>query len=121
MTELAERIFVQLCRRSHNIYGAEAVITASEVSEEYEVSKNKAYALLHELRDEGLIERVSIGRPAVVEGYEYRELVSEAMPPLCGWGLTAKGANSEQYERAWKEYCQGLCEWAEGKYNNNDL
>lgn len=118
MTELAEKIFVRLCKRDHNIYGVTAVISASEVVEDYKISKCKAYTVLHELRDEGLVERVSIGRPAVVEGYEYRELVSEAMPPLCGWGITKKGAQTDYYKRAWEEYCQGLCEWAEGKYNN---
>ena len=120
MTELAEKIFFQLCRRNNNIYGATAVINASEVAKTYGISKYKAYTVIHELRDEGLVERISIGRPAVVEGYEYPELVCEAMPPLCGWGLTDKGTHSEQYERAWEEYLQGLREWAEGKYDEEN-
>ncbi len=52
----------------------------------------------------GLVQYVSVGRPAIVSEGESHELVSEARPPLNGYILTQTGFESFEYKDAYREW-----------------
>ena len=78
-----------------------------------EVTKYRLRKTLKELITEELVEFKSVGQPAIEDGYEYKELVCEARPPLNGYKLTKKGAELDickqlnyKYEEELKKMCE---------------
>lgn len=88
------------------------VISAQSIANATEMSRYKALKILHELCDDGLVERASQGCPAQVNYGEVTELICEAMPPLNGWALTSKGRETDIYKAVKDEYEHGMEEWA---------
>ena len=76
----------------------------------------KTRKAIKELQDVSLAERTCVGRPAIVEGYEYEELVREAMPPLHGFGLTQEAILSHEYTIASKKFDEEMAQWANSCY-----
>ena len=68
---------------------------------------------IKELRENGLIERSCVGCPAIVEGYEYEELVCEARPPKHGFTTTASAKDTAIYKEEEMKFNEGLRKWAE--------
>lgn len=96
-----------------NAISCKAIMKISGLSE-YKVKKS-----IKSLVEQGYIERVSVGRPAV-ESYngECYELICEAMPPLNGFALTVKGLNSSEYKDAYNAWTKRMNEWLEGIKKN---
>ncbi len=90
------------------------VLPAQSIANATEMSKYKVLKILHELRDDGLVERASQGCPAQVSYGEITELICDAMPPLNGWALTAKGRETDVYKAVKDEFERGMEEWAKG-------
>ncbi len=91
-----------------------SVLSAKDIANATKMSKYKILKILHELRDEGLVERASQGCPAQISYGEITELICEAMPPLNGWALTPKGRETDIYKAVEDEYERGMKEWANG-------
>lgn len=100
----AGTIFREMCRIANivdiSLYD-EDVFTTSQLAEFMGISKYKTRKAIKILLDIGYIERGSVGRPAIVRGYEYPELVCEAAPPLNGFILTETGKQSEIFKEEW--------------------
>lgn len=96
------------------------VVSAKDIANSTGLSKYKVLKILHELRDEGLVERATQGCPAQISYGETVELICEAMPPLNGWTLTHNGHESEIFKTVKKEYIRELEEWANG-YDNEEV
>jgi len=77
------------------------------------LTKYKARKALKELAADGLIYYTSQGCPAVESCGEYRELVSEARPPINGYALTKKAFQSEVYKKKYMEWEESMRKWAE--------
>ena len=111
-----EKVFKAICSMSNNIYGID-VITTKSIINSTGLSRYKVIQNIHLLREDGLVKRASMGRPAQVSGGEYEELICEAAPPVNGWVLTKHGYASVEYKAAESEFLKGLEEWANGKYD----
>lgn len=120
MTEEAAIVFEEMCKFSQNWEGS-YVFSSKLLANSAGMPRYKAIKALHELRDQGLIKRDSEGCPAVVTCGEIVELVCEARPPLNGWSVTEEGRKTEVYSQAYKEYCKGLEDWANGAYDDLEL
>lgn len=111
---MKEKVFEALCR--YTIYSCPHdcdTFTIKELANFVGCSSYAARKALHELRDEGLVNNKSMGRPAAVSyNGEYYELDCEAMPPINGFALTAKGASSEVYNRIYEQWTKELADWA---------
>lgn len=116
-----ERVFEFICQAQIGTYmtmyypGDRAVISSRNIAEVLKISTYQTRKALNELKSEGLIEASCMGRPAIESGGEYNELVCEAMPPLRGYSLTAKGFESEKYKRLYTEWEESLKKWGEAK------
>lgn len=64
------------------------------------------------LIDDGMIEFVSQGCPAVVSYGEVPELVWDAGSPLNGYTMTKKAFESDMWKEMYSEWCKSLEEWA---------
>jgi hypothetical protein len=96
-------------------YGPDrAVITISNLCALNKLTRYAARKALKNLREEGVIEYVSQGCPAVVSYGEVPELVYEAGPPINGYALTKKGFETETWKQAYAEWNRSLEEWANG-------
>ena len=114
-----KKVFKALCELSYNFYGNE-IFSASTISRHTGLSKYAVFKALHILRDYGYVENACEGRPAVVEGYEYPELVCEAMPPYHGFSLTPKGAKTATCKAVIRKIDKELEKWANGTNDNID-
>ena len=113
--EIEIKVFKDLCKSCFNFYGIDGIINATIVSKRENISNYKARKIINKLVDLELIEKTSIGRPAIEEEYEYIELVCEAQPPINGYKLTDKGRMSKAYKRAEVEYNESLRSMANGE------
>lgn len=86
-----------LCRCSHNLYGVD-VFTSKQLAERTGLDRCKVVQVLHYWRDEGIVERASMGCPAQFTGGEYDEMICDAAPPINGWSLTEKGRETDAYK-----------------------
>ena len=109
-----EKVLRAICAASNNTYGIEVVKT-KYIMDRTKLSKYKVIQNIHLLREDGLVTRASVGRPAQVSRGEYEELICDAAPPVNGWALTKKGYASAEYKAAEAEYLNGLAEWANDK------
>lgn len=112
-----EAVFQAMCKMSQNWYGMR-VFSSQNIANLTGLSKYKVLKSLHLLRDEGLVQNDCMGRPAIVSGGEYTELECEAMPPLRGFSVTKKGAETEIFKQEEKVYNQSLADWANGTLDN---
>lgn len=63
------------------------------------------------LVEKGYIEKVSVGRPAVVMYGEYEELLCEAMPPKNGYVISEQGFRTEEWKNIYDLWCRSMEEW----------
>jgi DNA-binding transcriptional MocR family regulator len=108
--------------KSHawNFVGDDFVTSSRQLAEKLKMPRSRVLKALHELVADGLVEKRSMGRPAVVSYGEVTELECEAMPPANGWGLTKQGYDTEYY-RAEQAACdKSLADWANGAYDERD-
>lgn len=116
-----ERVFEFICQAEIGTYmkmyypSIHAVISSRNISEVLKISAYQTRKALNELKSEGLVKASCMGRPAIESCGEYNELVCEAMPPLRGYSLTAKGFESEKYKQLFKEWEESLKKWGESK------
>lgn len=106
--------------RSENIYAPgndKAVVPISSIEVVLEISKYRIRKALKELREMGLIEYTSQGRPAIISCGEVPELICEALPPINGYALTKKGFETELYKQKYAKWQKDLEEWANDKSN----
>lgn len=101
------KVLWALCEMSINIYGID-VISSTKIAHCVGLSKYKVLQVLHTLKKAGLVERASMGCPAVFCCGEYKEMVCDAKPPINGWTLTDKGRNGAVYKRAQEDYLHDL-------------
>lgn len=94
------------------------VISTKRIATIAKLSKYKTFKVLHELRDEGLVERAS-QCPAQVSYGDVVELIGEAMPPINGWTITDKGRETSIYKVTEDEYKREMMKLAMG-YNEED-
>ena len=92
-----------------------AVVSTPNIAELAGMTKYKARKAVKALEADGLIERTSQGRPAIVSYGEYTELVSEAAPPINGFTLTQKGFACDAYKKAEKEFEEAMRRMCEGE------
>lgn len=85
-----------------------AVVSTLNIAELAGMTKYEARKAVKALEADGLIERTSQGRPAIVSYGEYTELVSEAAPPTNGFALTQKGFACDAYKKAEKEFEEAM-------------
>ena len=62
-----EKVFKAICSMSNNIYGID-VITTKSIINSTGLSRYKVIQNIHLLREDGLVKRASMGRPAQVSG-----------------------------------------------------
>ena len=94
-------------------YGPERVVVSTrEVANALKWTAYRTRKAIHELVKRGWIERASCGCPAVVSCGEVPELVCEAMPPKNGYAITNRGFETDHWKVAYKEWRDGLEEWA---------
>lgn len=122
MTEDASNIFsfIISCEisRYSNIYAPDrTVVTINNIAVPLKLTKYRARKGLKELRELGLIEYTSQGRPATVSYGEYTELLCEAQPPVNGYALTEKGFETKLYKVKCSEWEKSLEEWTNDKSN----
>lgn len=84
------------------------------------LTKYRARIAIKDLIKSGLIEYKSQGCPAIVSFGEYEELVCEAGPPINGYCLTKKAFESDQWKKAYADWCKSMEEWADGKYDEEE-
>ncbi len=113
MTAVQEKVFRKICELSFNWYGVN-VFTSANLAKSIGMSRYATLKALHGLRDAGLVQNGCMGRPAIETGYEYKELVCDAMPPLRGFSLTPKALETDIYKQANRNNLQSLAEWANG-------
>lgn len=73
------------------------VLNTKTVSRHLGITKYKARKLIHSMVEKGILQKVSLGRPAVVWGYEDSGDVSEAMPPLNGYCIVTELDYAKRY------------------------
>lgn len=122
MTEYAIEVFscIISCEIStyEYLYGPDkAVVPISDLVAMLKITKYRARKALKELRELGLIEYTSQGRPSIVSYGEVTELVCEALPPINGYALTEKGFETELYKQKYAKWQKDLEEWANDKSN----
>lgn len=104
--------------RYSNVYAPDrTVVPISSIEVVLEISKYRIRKALKELRELGLIEYTSQGRPAIVSYGEVTELVCEALPPINGYALTEKGFETELYKQKYAKWQKDLEEWANDENN----
>ncbi len=113
MTDTQEKVFRALCRFSFNWHG-DYVFSSIDLAKSTGLTVYATRKAMRELKGMELVKNDCMGRPAVVSGYEYPELECEAMPPLRGFSLTAKGQKSDIYKQEENRYNRSLAEWANG-------
>ncbi len=108
--------------KSHawNFMGYDFVTSSRQLAEELKMPRSRVLKALHELTADGMVEKRSMGRPAVVSHGEVAELECEAMPPANGWGLTKKGYNTEYYRSEQAACDKSLADWANGKDDSDE-
>lgn len=94
---------------------SKAVINSSDIVSILWTTRYKARKYLKSLEAMGLIEKASVGFPALVSYGEYTELISDAMPPRNGYGITQRGFESECWKRIYREWEKSLEELANGE------
>ena len=107
MTKNAEVVFQKMCRYEQH-WESGGVYPTTLLAEATGLSRYMVRKAIKELCAEGLAERGSVGRPAVEYGYEYKELVCEAMPPLNGFMLTDKAVDTEIFKEEEQRFIKGL-------------
>lgn len=118
--EVKRKIFSMLINCEISTYTAlyapdRAVVTIGNIVESIEgLTKYKARKALKQLIADGIICYTSQGCPAVVSHGEYRELISEAAPPVNGYALTEKGFNTNEWHQAYAQWEKSMEEWANG-------
>lgn len=125
MTENALDVFSIIISREistyEHTYGPDkAVVSISDLVAMLAIRKLTKYSIrkaLKELRELGLIEYTSQGRPAIVSYGEVTELVCEAEPPINGYALTEKGFETELYKQKYAKWQKDLEEWANDENN----
>ncbi len=122
MTEAAIEVlnFIISCEIStyeHTYAPDKAVVPISDITIPLKLTKYRARKALKELRELGLIEYTSQGRPALVSYGEITELICEAQPPINGYALTKKGFESDLYKQKYAKWQKDLEEWANDKSN----
>lgn len=106
----AKKVFKALCEMTYNFYGVD-IFSAASIAQQTGLSKYSVFKALHILRDYGYVTNSCVGRPAIVEGFEYPELVCEAMPPYHGFSLTSKGAKTLYNTTLIRKHDKELTEW----------
>lgn len=91
-----------------------AVVSTGEVAKMHLWTRYRTRKAIKKLVERGMIERTSIGRPAIESVGEYCELVCEAMPPKNGYAITKKGFESEAWKSQYDMWCRSMEEWANG-------
>lgn len=100
-----------LCRCEQNWYGID-VMSSKDIAKKLNISQYAALKALHSLVKDGLVERGSMGCPAIFTGGEYDELVCEAKPPINGFRLTVKGKDTDVYRNEQTNYERSLSNWS---------
>ena len=95
-----------------------AVVSTGEIANMLLWTKCRTRKAIKKLVERGMIERTSIGRPAIESCGEYRELVFDAMPPKNGYAITKKGFESEEWKNQYDMWCRSMAEWANGGLND---
>lgn len=91
------------------------VVSTREVARALKWTEYRTRKAIRELVSRGWIERASCGCPAVVSYGEVPELVHDAMPPKNGYAITRDGFQTDHWKIAYKEWCDSMAEWANGK------
>ena len=95
-----------------------AVVSTGEIANMHLWTKYRTRKAIKKLVERGMIERTSIGRPAIESCGEYRELVYDAMPPKNGYAITKKGFETEEWKNQYDMWCRSMEEWANGGLND---
>jgi len=88
------------------------VVSTGEIAKMTLWTKYRVKKAIKGLVEKGLIERASVGRPAVASYGEYVELVCDAMPPKNGYAITKQGFQSEEWKGIYDVWCRSMEEWA---------
>jgi DNA-binding transcriptional MocR family regulator len=115
--EAEKKAIYENIAKSHawNFMGYDFVTSSRQLAEELKMPRSRVLKALRELAADGLVEKRSMGRPAVVSYGEVAELECED-----GWGLTKQGYDTEYY-RAEQAACdRSLADWANGTCDEGD-
>lgn len=115
-----EKVFRAMCKMSHNFYLDSSVYTSREIAGIVEMPRCTVLKTLHELRNDGLVERASEGCPARVSYGEVVELICDAAPPINGWSLTEKARETAIYKEEAELFDKSMEEWAERALGKDD-
>ena len=126
MTEDEKTVFLQMINAEIGMYTwmytpSRFVCSARFVAALYGWTRYKARKALKGLAGHGLIELVSIGRPAVesFDGEVY-ELVCDARPPMNGYALTKQAPNTDEWKAVIEEFDRDMRKMAEGYESEDD-
>ncbi|MEZ3438613.1 MAG: hypothetical protein K1W18_07010 [Oscillospiraceae bacterium] len=108
-----KKVLRVMCEMAQNLFDV-SVFTSQEIAIQAEMPRCKVLKIIHELRDDGFVERASQGCPAIETYGEVVELLCDAAPPRNGWSLTEKARESAAYKAAVEEFDRSLEEWAKG-------
>lgn len=113
LSDNAKKIFRIMCSWDMD-WNSCGVYSAKELVNFTGLTLYAARKAIKELREAGLVERGCVGCPAIVEGYEYQELVCEAQPPKNGFTTTTSAKDTAIYKEEELKFNEGLRKWAEG-------
>lgn len=120
MTEDERAVFMHMLGGEVGLYTqmytpVRYVISARNVAKLFGFTLYRARKALKGLAQQGVIERVSIGCPAV-ESFngEVYELVCDARPPLNGYALTERAFDTDEWKAAIEEFDRDMRKMAEG-------
>lgn len=126
MNEDEKTVFLQMINAEVGMYTwmytlSRFVCSARDVAEWYGWTRYRARKALKGLAGYGLIELVSIGRPAV-ESFngEVCELVCVEMPPRNGYALTAAAFKTHEWMEAYHEFEREMARFAAGYESEDD-
>lgn len=119
MTPDEEKVFSIICDCEIGTYMAtyapgRGVVSTREIADMGGYSKYRVSKLIKALVLMGIVERASVGCPALVSYGEYTELICEARPPKNGYAITKAAFESDVWKRKYNEWCKSLAEWANG-------
>lgn len=89
-----------------------AVVTISNLCNLTGLPRYGARKALRSLIADGLVKYTSQGCPAIVSYGECPELVEEARPPINGYTLTKAAFQTDRWKKAYKDWEDGMREWA---------
>lgn len=112
LSDIAKETFQIMCRWDMH-WDSCGVYSARELANTTGLTLYATRKAIKELREKGLVERGCVGCPAIVEGYEYQELVCEARPPKHGFTTTTSAKDTAIYKEEELKFNEGLRKWAE--------